>query len=204
MKAITSNAALAMAFASVSANELLGGSVVSLNFTILSHRPLSLHLSKLSKLSRGFRLLFFLSPRFSVVGGDIHCNHPFPKATDADRVGAKLIVDILTGAVGGVSSEDSEDIPCLVEFFEYVMCMEDNDGDIDACTVCFEKIPASDAASCSDLGSECAALKNCETTDCVGCPDDAYFNKFIECALKEGGCDGNECGTSQGSSVNWI
>ena len=62
MKAITSNAALAMAFASVSANELLGGSVVSLNFTILSHWPLSLHLSKLSKLSRGFRLLFFSRP----------------------------------------------------------------------------------------------------------------------------------------------
>ena len=33
--------------------------------------------------------------------GDIHSNHPLPKATDANRVGTKLIVDILKGAVGG-------------------------------------------------------------------------------------------------------
>jgi hypothetical protein len=166
---------------------------------------LSLSISpKLSNVSRGFCLLFFLLPRFSAVVGDIHSNHPLPKAIDADRVGAKLIVDILKGVVRGGSSEDPEDIPCLLEAFEYFMCMADHGGDIDACTTCFEAMPPSDATSCSALGSDCAALKNCETTTCAGCPDDAYFNKLIECALKEGGCAGNECGTSQGSSISWI
>ena len=45
MKAITSIVALAMAFASVLAHELRGGLVVSLNFILLSHRPLSLPIS---------------------------------------------------------------------------------------------------------------------------------------------------------------
>lgn len=139
-----------------------------------------------------------------MVVGDIHSNHPLPKATDANRVGTKLIVDILKGAVGGGSSDDAEDIPCLDEAFEYFLCIGNNGGNIDACTACFESMPPSDATSCSDLGSDCAELKKCETTSCAGCPDDEYFTKLLECGLKEGGCVGNECEISQGSSISWI
>jgi hypothetical protein len=67
MKAITSIVALAMAFASVSAHELRGGSVVSLNGTLLLHRPLSLHLSQTEQcLTWILSLILSLAP---ILGG---------------------------------------------------------------------------------------------------------------------------------------
>ncbi len=83
------------------------------------------------------------------------------------------------------------------------MCIGNNGGDIDACAACFKTVP-SDATSCSDLGPTCEAIDMCKTTSCAGGPCDGIFDKLVECTLKEGGCTGTKCGTSQGSSVGWM
>jgi hypothetical protein len=54
------------------------------------------------------------------------------------------------------------------------------------------------------LSPTCKAIDMCKTTSCAGCPDDGIFDKLVECTLKESGCAGTKCGTSQGSSIGWM
>ena len=116
-------------------------------------------------------------------------------------MGAKLIAELLKGAVGGGSSEE----PCEEEAMKFVVCLLAGGGNIDVCIECLEAAgKESSATSCADIGADCVALESCVMTDCSGCADGEYVDEVTVCVLKDLGCDGTECGTSQGSSVSWI
>ncbi len=200
---------MTVVFASVSAHELHGGLVVSPLFGLLSHFPVppspsitpnqtnspltwipSPILYCCSDSWRGWvtSINMILFPGKRCRSREFQAHHQHPQGY---------------GTGGEGSSEDPEDIPCLLEAFALFVCIGNNSRNIDPRTACFETVP-SDATSCSDLGPTCKAIDMCKTTSCAGCPYDGIFDKLVECALKEGGCAGTKCGTSQGSSIGWM